>query len=284
MNRTQDFLAHDVTRQDRADGSILLRSNHAIGPVTRSTGEWLHRWAWDAPSRIFVAERSGEGWRSETYAATLEKVQNIAAALLSRGMGQDTPILIMSGNGVDHALLSLAAQYVGIPTVPVAEQYSLIPAAHGRLKQAIDMVRPKMAYVVDAEQYDAALQLDLLEGVEIVASKPGMVAATPFADLLRGDAGSDVASAHASVSPETVAKILMTSGSTSAPKGVLTTQKMLCTNQAQLAAVLPFLHTQPPRIVDWLPWNHVFGGSHNFNMMLANGARFTSTMANPHPG
>ncbi len=284
MKRTSDFRPHDVTRVDRDDGSILLKSNTQLGPVARSTGEWLHIWAEAAGSRVFVAERSGAGWRSESYAATLQKVQSIAAALLARGMGADTPILIMSGNGVDHALLSLAAQYVGIPTVPVAEQYSLVTAAHGRLKQAVEMVNPTMAYVADAAQYDSALRLDFFEGVELVSSNPGTVPSTPFGDLLAGASSVDVAAAHAQVTPETIAKILMTSGSTSAPKGVLTTHKMMCVNQAQLARALPFLQERPPRIVDWLPWNHVFGGSHNVNMMLANGGSLYIDGGKPAPG
>ena len=220
MKRTKNFCAHDVLRQDREDGTILLSSNIPLGPVARCTGDWLHHWADAAADRVFVAERSGAGWRSESYSATLEKVRAIAGSLLARGMGADTPILIMSGNGVDHALLSLAAQYVGIPTVPVAEQYALVPAAHGRLKQAFALTRPKIIYVASAAQFDAALRLDFLQGVEIIASAPGAIATTPFDTLLTGDPSIDIATAHAQVTPETIAKFLMTSGSTSVPKGV----------------------------------------------------------------
>ena len=275
MKRSSQFLKHSVAREDRPDGTILLRSNYDLGPTVDKTGDWLHRWAKEAPDRVFIAERSGAGWREESYRATLEKVQAIAAALLARGMGPDTPIIIMSGNGVDHGLLSLAAQYVGVPTAPVAEQYSLIHGAHGRLQHAIELVGPKMAYVVDADQYGEALALDALDGIEIVASRPGSNSkVTPFADLLKGDSSVDLAAAHAKVTPDSVAKILMTSGSTSAPKGVMTTHRMMCVNQTQLADSLPFLRARPPRVVDWLPWNHVFGGSHNFNMMLANGGSY----------
>ncbi|MHA6264237.1 feruloyl-CoA synthase [Arenibacterium sp. CAU 1754] len=274
MKRTTNFQPHAVLREDRPDGTILLRSAQTMGPVVDTAGDWLHKWADEAPDRVFLAERFGAGWREERYGAVLEQVRAIAAALLARGMGPDTPILIMSGNGVDHGLLTLAAQYVGIPSVPVAEQYSLIHGAHGRLRHAIELVRPKMAYVVDATQYGEALALDALDGIEIVASRPGDAAVTPFSDLLKGDAGVDIDPAHAAVTPDTVAKILMTSGSTSAPKGVLTTHRMMCANQTQIADSLPFLLEYPPRVVDWLPWNHVFGGSHNFNMMLANGGSF----------
>ncbi len=271
MKRTQNFLPHSVIREDRSDGTILLRSSYTLGPVVDRTGDWLHRWNRDAPERVFLAERSGAGWREESYRSTFEQTRAIAASLLGKGLGPETPILIMSGNGVDHGLLTLAAQYVGIPTVPVAEQYSLIHGAHGRLRHAIELVQPRMAYVVDADQYREALALDALQGVETVASRHGRANVTPFNELLKGDAGIDVDAAFAAVTPDTVAKILMTSGSTSSPKGVLTTHRMMCTNQTQIADALPFLRERPPLIVDWLPWNHVFGGSHNFNMMLANG-------------
>jgi len=271
MKRTTEFLRHSVEREDRPDGSILLRSTYPLSPVVERTGDWLHQWAGEAPERVFLAERSGAGWREESYAGILEKVRAIGAALLARGMGANTPILIMSGNGVDHGILALAAQYVGVPVVPVAEQYSLIHGAHGRLREAINLIKPKMAYVVDADQYSEALNLEDLASVEIVASRPGSRNVTAFTDLLKGDGSVDVDSAFAAVTPDTVGKILMTSGSTSSPKGVLTTHRMMCVNQAQLADSMPFLRKRPPVIVDWLPWNHVFGGSHNFNMMLANG-------------
>ncbi|MEE4015041.1 feruloyl-CoA synthase [Roseibium sp. FZY0029] len=274
MKRTKEFLRHSVEREDRPDGTILLRSTYPLGPVADRTGDWLHQWAQEAPERVFLAERSGAGWREERYAGVLEMVRAVGAALLARGMGADTPILIMSGNGVDHGILALAAQYVGVPVVPVAEQYSLIHGAHGRLREAINLIKPKMAYVVDADQYGEALNLAELAQVEIVASKTGSRNVTAFADLLKGDGSVDVDSAFAAVTPDTVGKILMTSGSTSSPKGVLTTHRMMCVNQVQLADSLPFLRKRPPVIVDWLPWNHVFGGSHNFNMMLANGGSF----------
>ncbi|MFC6657744.1 AMP-binding protein [Roseibium salinum] len=271
MQRTREYQPHSVEREDRADGTILLRSRHALTPAAGRTGDWLHQWAEAAPGRVFLAERSGAGWREESYAGVLQQVRALGAALRARGMGPDTPILVMSGNSVDHGILALAAQYVGVPVVPVAEQYSLVRGAHGRLREVIDLVRPKMAYVSDADQFAEALKLDALQSVDILASRPGSGRAIAIADLLKGDSGVDVDEAFSRVTPDTVGKILMTSGSTSSPKGVLTTHRMMCVNQAQLADSLPFLRKRPPVIVDWLPWNHVFGGSHNFNMMLSNG-------------
>ena len=275
MKRTSNFKPHDVSSEQRSDGTLLLRSNAEMGDVVDTSADWLHRWSVEAPERIFLAERSGAGWREETYQSTLQKVRAIAASLLARGMGPDTPILIMSGNGVDHGLLTLAAHYVGVPTAPIAEQYALIPAARERLEHAISLVNPRMAYVVDADKFAHAITIDALDGVEIVASDVGSQSGVTAMDtLLQGDSGVDIDVARGQVTPDSVVKILMTSGSTSAPKGVMTTQRMMCVNQTQIADSLPFLSERPPSVVDWLPWNHVFGGSHNFNMMLANGGSF----------
>jgi len=238
MKRTSTYLAHSVMCDKRADGSLLLSSNQPLSDVVENTSSWLHLWATKTPQQVFLAERDGAGWREESYASVLKKVRSIAS---------------------------------GIPTVPVAEQYSLIPGAQARLQHVINLVKPKIAYVDDAQQYRQALQLSELSSVEVVASRNN-TAVTAFDDLLKNNASYDVTEAHTNnVHPETVIKILMTSGSTSAPKGVLTTNKMVCANAAQTADVLPFLRQRPPRIVDWLPWNHVFGGSANFYMMLANG-------------
>lgn len=284
MKRTSHFQPHAITRTVRDGGRMLLTSDYALNDCAEKSGEWLHRWASTAPDRVFLAERSGDGWREDSYATTLQQVRALAAALLGRGMGPATPILVMSGNSVDHGLLSLAAQYIGAPIVPIAEQYSLIEAAHPRLVHAIELVRPKLAYVCDAKQFSAALALDAMAGIEVIASIPGAnTSVTPMADLLKGDKGVDLDAAYDAVTPDSVAKILMTSGSTSAPKGVLTTQRMMCVNQTQLASALPFLSEKPPRLLDWLPWNHVFGGSHNFNMMLANGGSLYIDDGKPTP-
>ncbi|GGX43934.1 feruloyl-CoA synthase [Tateyamaria omphalii] len=258
-----DLRPHKVVREDRADGSILLRSGYEMSAVDRCTGVWLDRWAARTPDAEFLAERSGEGWYTVSYVDALNRVRDLAAGLLARGV--DGPILILSGNSVDHALLTLAAQYVGLVTVPVAAQYSLIPAARGRLKYVRDLVKPALVYAADDDAFGPAL--DVFECPKLVSRVvSGRAAAL---DGLTGSA--DVAAAHAGVGPATVTKLLLTSGSTSDPKAVVTTHGMITTNQAQIRDGLPFVSARPPVLVDWLPWNHVFGGSHNFNLVLANG-------------
>ena len=278
------FCPHNAQVETRADGTLIYSSGYEMSAPVRTTGDWLHRWAEEAPLRTFLAERYGAGWHEVSYAQALEQVRAIGAALVARGLTQDTPVIVISGNGVDHGLLALAGQYVGVPIVPVAEQYALVHGAHGRLRHAVELVQPKMAYTVDADQYAEALVLDVFDGIEIVASRPGHAEnVTPFAELLKGDPTVDIDAAHAKVGPETVVKILLTSGSTSAPKGVPTTHAMMCANQAQLADALPFVKTRPPVLVDWLPWNHVFGGSHNFNLVLANGGTLYIDDGKPVP-
>ena len=266
-----NYIPHDVVRDDRADGTILLRSRVPLGPVAQNTGAWLHEWAGKAADRVFIAERSGEGWREVRYAEVLQQVRAIAASLLARNLGPDRPICVISGNSVDHAMLALAGQYVGVPIVPLAEQYSLVPDAHARLQYAVETVQPGLIFADDGGAYGAALALDFMNGIERVIARNGDKSFTAFSDLLKGDKGSNVDAAHAKVGPDTLAKIIFTSGSTANPKGVLTTHGMLCVNQAQMAAVMPIVTARPPKLLDWLPWNHVFGGSHNFNLMLANG-------------
>jgi feruloyl-CoA synthase len=272
---------HRARLDTRPDGALILTSDWPATPVARCTTDWLAHWAGATPGALFLAERAGPAWREMPYAEAQQRVGAIAAALLGRGLNAATPVMIVSGNGIDHALLSLACQHVGIPVVPVAEQYALIPGAHGVLTQIATLIRPRMVFAQDGARFGAALALPCFDGVERVASLNPPPGATPFDQL---DGGADIAAAHAAVGPDTVAKILLTSGSTSAPKGVLTTQRMLTTNQMQLQQLLPFLRARPPRLLDWLPWNHTFGGSFDFNLVLANGGSLHIDDGKPVPG
>ncbi len=275
------YQKHDIAQQMRSGGAILLTSNLPLEAVADRTIDWVVEWAAKTPNAVMIAERSGEGWREITYAQGLEMIRVLAAGLLAQGLGPDKPILVISGNSVNHGLLALAAQYIGAPIVPVAEQYALIPAARVQFDHIQNLIQPAMVFAEDPRFFDA-LDLPLFDScLKLIASGdyPG---ALQFDTLLRG-ADVDVDAALAKVGPDTVAKILMTSGSTSSPKGVLTTHRMMCTNQTQLRTALPFLKVKPPKIVDWLPWNHVFGGSHNFNMMLANGGALYVDNGKPTP-
>ncbi len=275
------YRSHHVIKEARPDGSILLQCKDELPQTVSRTTDWLDHWAIHTPNAVFLAERAGEGWFELSYLDAQQRAKALAAGLIDLGLNGATPILILSGNSVDHGVLALAAQYVGIPIVPLPEQYALIPAAHNQIDFVASVVKPGMVFAEDGDALAQVLQRDVFNDVHKVVSCGQDNNLTTLNQL--SASSSDISKAHAAVGPDTVAKILMTSGSTSSPKAVPTTHRMLCVNQTQLAYALPFLAERPPVIVDWLPWNHVFGGSHNFNMMLANGGALYIDGGKPAP-
>jgi feruloyl-CoA synthase len=260
-----------VVTEKRADGTTLLRSPQPLGAHARAVGEWLLRWAAEAPERVFLAERKGEAWRKVSYREALDAVRRIGQSLLERGLDASRPVAILSDNGVDHGLLALGAMHVGIPVAPVSPAYSLMSKDFAKLKHIFELVQPGLVYVADPQKFAPALAA--------VRATP-----TPIAELLASKAGARVDEAFAAIGPATVAKILFTSGSTGFPKGVLNTQRMLTANQQQLAQAWPFVEDRPPVVIDWLPWNHTFGGNHNFNLVLRNGGTLYVDGGKPAPG
>lgn len=278
------FVPHNVLREDRDDGTIHLHSAVPIGHVAKNTGEWLHRWASDAPDRVFLMERSGAGWREITYRETLQQVRALAATLLERGMGRDTPIVALSGPGIDHGVLQLAAQYIGAPLTPLAEQYSLIPEARARLVHCVNKVRPAMVYAKDGATFGDALAMDIFDNVAKLVSEKVPSDALPFESALNSDPGNELDAVYSGIGPDTLAKILFTSGSTGNPKGVPQTQQMMTVNQAQYLACMPMFGERPPKVVEWLPWNHVFAGNSTFNLILSNGGTLVLDDGKPVKG
>ena len=265
------FAPAKVELEKRSDGSMLLRSPQPLGSYARCITEWLVQWSERAPDRVFLAERKGESWRKLPYREAYGAVRRIGQALLDRGLSADRPVAILSDNSIDHALLSLGAMHVGVPAAPVSPAYSLMSKDFGKLKSIFELVKPGLVFAAEAQKYGAAL--------EAVGAK-----ATAVSELLESNPGSTLEREHARVGPDTVAKILFTSGSTGIPKGVINTQRMLCANQQMLAQAWPLVETRPPVLVDWLPWNHTFGGNHNFNLVLRNGGTLYVDGGKPVPG
>src|SRR3954469_17439498 len=265
------FAPAEVDLEKRGDGTLILRSPQQLGPYARCITEWLMQWSDRDPARLFLAERKGEAWRRISYREAYGAVRRIGQALLDRGLGADKPVVILSDNGIDHALLALGAMHVGIPAVPVSPAYSLMSKDFGKLKAIFELVKPGLVYAAEPEKFGPALE-------SVKASS------TPVAELLETNPGSTLEREHLKVGPDTVAKILFTSGSTGTPKGVVNTHRMLCANQQMLAQAWPFVQNTPPVLVDWLPWNHTFGGNHNFNLVLRNGGTLYIDGGKPVPG
>jgi feruloyl-CoA synthase len=276
------FAPPRVIRRPSGDGGFVLQSAAPLQPYEDSLGLLLRRWAAEAPDRTFLAERDGAGgWREVSYAAAQRSADAIAQALLDRGLSQDRPVMVLSGNSIEHALLMLGAYLAGVPIAPISPAYSTPGGDFGKVRHAAKLIRPGLVFVQDADALHAALAVDELRGTEVVTAGGGP--GTPFDDLLATPATGRVEAALRAIPPEAVAKILFTSGSTDLPKGVPQTHRMLCSNQQAMAQCWPFLTETPPVLVDWLPWNHTFGGNHDFNLVLKHGGTLYLDAGKPAP-
>jgi feruloyl-CoA synthase len=279
--------APDTAFRRGPEGVLYLESRRPLGPYPGRVTERLEHWARQTPERVFLAQRGPSGeWRTLSYGETLEAVRRLGQALVARKLSPERPLLILSGNGIEHALFGLAAMHVGVPYSPVATAYSLQSRDHGVLRQIVECVQPALVFAAEGARYEAALRAVLPRQAELVVSEaaPEGMRATSFAELLETPATGAVDEASSRVGPDTIAKLLFTSGSTGRPKGVVTTQRMLCANQEMLLSVFPFLAEEPPVLCDWLPWNHTAGGSHNFGLVLWNGGSFYVDEGRPLPG
>ncbi len=267
----------DVVLARRDDGSTLLQSTEPLGTYPARLTDCLAHWAAVAPDRLFAARRDpsvpgGGDWLGISYAQMLRRAQCVGQALLARGLSAERPVAILSDNDLEHLTLAMGAMWAGVPYVPISPAYALLSQDFAKLRHILDRVTPGLVFaagpayaraitaVVDA-QTEVVLGSGQLEGRD----------GTTFAELLATEPGPALALAHAAVGPQTIVKFLFTSGSTKLPKGVITTQRMLCANQQMLRQAFAFLADEPPVLVDWLPWNHTFGGSHNVGLVLYNG-------------
>ncbi|VIO81028.1 feruloyl-CoA synthase [Bradyrhizobium ivorense] len=275
-----------VTVERRADGTIYLRPKAKLADYPVRITDRLHHWAAAEPNRVFMAERAaGGGWRQVTYAQLLQTTRRIASALIARQLSAERPLVILSGNSIDHALVAFGALYAGVPFCPVSPAYSLVSRDYGKLNFVIKLLTPGLVFADDADKFADALRANVAD-VEIAASRgavPGRDV-TRLADLVATPEHPRLDAVHEGIGPDTIAKFLLTSGSTGNPKAVINTQRMICANQVMLRETLAFLKDEPPVIVDWLPWNHTFGGNHNIGLTLYNGGSMYLDEGKPMPG
>jgi feruloyl-CoA synthase len=271
------FLPARVNVERQADGTLILRSPESLRPFARCLGDFLERWAAEKPDAVFLAQRSGDVWRKITWSEARRQVHAIATALLARGVSVEHPIAVLSDNSIEHGLLALAAMHIGIPIAPISPAYSLISKDFAKLKTIVDLIEPRLVFVDNVQQFARALDAISHHDFELISTDD-------FGRLTQQIDHSGVASALAAVGPDTIAKFLFTSGSTGQPKAVINTQRMLCSNIQSRAQTWPFLEEEPPIIVDWLPWNHTFGGNNDFGVVLGHGGTLYIDGGKPVPG
>ncbi len=268
--RASDF---SVDMAWRGDGSLILRPRATLGAYPVRLTDALERWAAVTPDAVLIAERGADGdWMRLTYDEALRRTRRIAEGLARLELSAERPIAILSGNGIDHLLLGLAAMYVGVPYCPVSPAYSQASSDLAKLRYVMGLLTPGLVAAFGAGPFERAIAACVPDGAAVVGDAlhiPGR-RVLALADLEAAPGGA-AATAHARTSADTIAKFLLTSGSTGQPKAVITTQRMLCSNQAMIRQAVPFVADEPPVIVDWLPWNHTFGGSHNVGLVLFNG-------------
>lgn len=258
-------------------GVLHMRSLEPLAPLPERLLDRLVHWARVRPDQTFIAAREAGGdWRRVSYGQMLDSVRAIAQGLLGYGLSADKPLVLLSGNDIEHLQLALGAMYAGIPYCPVSPAYSLLSQDFAKLRHVCDLLQPGLVFVSDAGPYQRAIDAVLPPETPLICVRgqvPGRRQAS-FASLLAEPAGAEADAAFAATGPDSIAKFLFTSGSTKLPKAVITTQRMLCANQQMLLQTFPVFGEQPPVLVDWLPWNHTFGGSHNVGIVLYNGGSF----------
>jgi feruloyl-CoA synthase len=281
----QGLALPDIERVDLPDGSFILRSRTKPRPHARCIGDWLEYWARVTPDALFLAERDADGqsWRRLTYGQVRHEIGRIGQALLDLGQSAAAPVVILSDNSVEVALLKLAAMHVGVPIAILSSAYSRATRDYSKLHGMLTMLQPGLLYAADGDLYGGAMRSSGIDCPFVFSHNvpPGCLA---FKVLRAAAETPAVARANAAITPDTHAKYLLTSGSTGTPKAVVNTHRMLCANQEAIAQVWPFLEDRVPVLVDWLPWSHTFGANHNFNLILRNGGALYIDEGRPLPG
>jgi feruloyl-CoA synthase len=285
------FGPYEAAVRPLPEGGWHLLASQALAPYPERFTEHLLRWAAEQPERCFLARRStapGRPWLKLSYGPVLPRVRALGQALLNLGLSAERPLVILSGNDIEHALLTLAALHVGVAVAPVSPSYSLLDPAAARVAHAMKLLTPGLVYAADGAAYTRAIAQAVPADVPVALGQGALGAEAShrvlsFLQLEATPPTPAVDSAHARVNGDTIAKFLFTSGSTRAPKAVVNTHRMLCANQQMYAQCYPFLEQVPPVLVDWLPWHHTAGGNSNLGLVLRNGGTMYLDEGKPTP-
>jgi feruloyl-CoA synthase len=270
-------------------GHIYLKAEQALAPYPTRLTDRLQHWAQTAPERTWMARRDTNGaWQKISYAQAWDQAQRIGQALIDRGLSAERPVAILSENSLEHALLAVGAMTVGVPYCSVSTAYSLMSQDFEKLRHVLNTITPGLVYASDWARYGKAIEAAVASGIEVATNSiadnaTNTTARCQFDSLRQTQITPAVAAAMQATGPDTVVKFLFTSGSTKLPKGVINTQRMWCANQQQMAQSMPALADEPPVLVDWLPWNHTFGGNHNFGLTLYHGGTLYIDDGKPVP-
>jgi feruloyl-CoA synthase len=287
--RRIDWLQRDIAVERRDDGVIILKSRIPLKHYDKHIPAALAKWADEAPERIWLAQRTGERrqWRKVSYGEAKRSVDALTQGLIDLGLEAGRPIAILSGNSIEHALMTMAAMQARHPAAPVSPAYSLMSHDHAKLKYLFDLIKPQAVMVQDGPTFEKALKALPLDGVTVihVARPCDGIASIAFTDLAATPATGAVTASIAAITPETVGKLLFTSGSTGMPKAVINTQEMMCANAAMMTQVRPRDPNGPvATVLDWMPWNHTMGGNAAFNPLLIDGGTLHIDDGRPIPG
>ncbi|WP_414439638.1 feruloyl-CoA synthase [Burkholderia sp. 22PA0106] len=276
--------AADMHRSE--DGTWHLRAREPLGAYPERLTDCLVNGAQAYPDRVLAARRDDGGrWIEITYAQMLERARALGQGLVDLGLSVERPLAVLSGNDLEHLQLMFAAMLAGVPYAPISPAYSLVSTDYGKLRHTLDVLRPGAVFVADRAAFARALDAARPADATLIVGRDADATdhAVPLSRLLATEPRT-IDARHAAIGPDHLAKILFTSGSTKRPKAVPTTHRMLCSNQQMLRQTMPELTREPPVLVDWLPWNHTFGGSHNLGIALYNGGTLYIDDGRPVPG
>ncbi len=287
--RKNKWLERDIAVERRPDGVIILKSRIPLKPYEKHIPASLAKWAAEKPDRIWLAQRGGADrqWRKLSYGEAKRTVDALTQAILDLGLEPGRPVAILSGNSIEHALMTQAAMQARHPAAPISPAYSLMSQDHVKLKYLFDLIKPALVMVQDGPAFEKALKALDLDGVTVVhvARACEGIKSVALADLAATPVTGDVEDSIAKITPETVGKLLFTSGSTGMPKAVINTQAMMCANAAMMMQVRPRDPDAPQATyLDWMPWNHTMGGNALFNPVLIEGGALYIDDGRPMPG
>jgi len=287
--RKIEWLKRDIAIERRDDGTLILKSRIPLQAYEKHIPASLAKWAKQAPERIWLAQRGGPDrqWRKVSYGEAKRTVDALTQGLLNLKLAEGAPVTILSGNSIEHALMTQAAMQARLPAAPVSPAYSLMSEDHAKLKYLFGLIKPAVVMVQDGPTFEKALSALDLDGVTVihVARPCERIKSVAFADLAATPVTKDVEESIARITPDTIGKLLFTSGSTGMPKAVINTQEMMCANAAMMMQARPRDPNGPiATMLDWTPWNHTMGGNAAFNPALIDGGTFYIDDGRPTPG